>query len=403
MSVNYNPYNYTNSENIKNFVSALNQFNASMVRVFTIESKYLPKNMIISNRSLLELATNFTNFECWMIIYNYIGADIKLAPKGIYMFDYIAESGKNPDPKIFEFLINLDLSYKRESAGLALSNSISSAKYDTMLAILNSNIANVSMGLHTAVLATNKDIVGLLLKHGGQLEYENNNLDVITFALLRDQPHPLIYARLPDNSNGLYVALYNNNEQEIIQCFNNDIMKSFTYKLLPHPVLCAAQYSNLNCIKLIINLYDNYSMKNLRGRSMNKRLAGNENILNMVVKRPFDEEIYTYIINLNIDKNNVSNDRTPLSYVVREGDLVKAKFLLDNGCNPNIITSEGTCLMECIYCCYSANNLSMMKLLLSYGADYNLKYPDTQEYVPYRGISALDLCLLLNKPDLRLI
>ena len=122
MSVNYNPYNYTNSENIKNFVSALNQFNANMVRVFTIESKYLPKNMIISNRSLLELATNFTNFECWMIIYNYIGADIKLAPKGIYMFDYIAESGKNPDPKIFEFLINLDLSYKRESAGLALSN-----------------------------------------------------------------------------------------------------------------------------------------------------------------------------------------------------------------------------------------------------------------------------------------
>ena len=89
MSVNYNPYNYTNSENIKNFVSALNQFNASMVRVFTIESKYLPKNMIISNRSLLELATNFTNFECWMIIYNYIGGDIKLAPKGIYMFDYI--------------------------------------------------------------------------------------------------------------------------------------------------------------------------------------------------------------------------------------------------------------------------------------------------------------------------
>jgi hypothetical protein len=41
-----------------------------------------------------------------LIIYNYIGADIKLAPKGIYMFDYIAESGKNPDPKIFEFLIN---------------------------------------------------------------------------------------------------------------------------------------------------------------------------------------------------------------------------------------------------------------------------------------------------------
>ena len=65
------------------------------------------------------------------------------------------------------------------------------------------------------------------------------------------------------------------------------------------------------------------------GPMINGKLGGNENILNMVVKRPFDNDIYSYIVNLQIDKNNVSNDQTPLSAVVRQGDLVKAKFLPD--------------------------------------------------------------------------
>lgn len=402
MTEKYDPFNNTYDDNIRKFVAALVANDIDTVKLFTFDTGYLTKNTIISNESLLESATYFTKFECWNLIYEYLGSNINNMPKGIYPFNYIVNSGKNSDPRIFQFLITLDLPDKNKYATEALEMAMSAKHQDTINVILESGFADPSFALQSAVVL-NQSFVEKLLKYGGKLEYIQNNMDVCTFAMLREQPHPLLYARLPNNENGIYVALYNNDEKEIYKCFIDDVKKNFTYKLLPHPVLCAAQYSNIKCIKLLINLYRDYAMKNPIGHMMNMKLGGNENILNMVVKRPFDEEIYNYIISRNIDKNNISNFCTPLSAAVRQGDLVKVKFLLDNGCDPNIITPSGTTLMECIYCCYSKSNQDMMKLLLSHGADYNLTYPESQEYIPYRGMSAVDLCIRLNKPDLRLI
>ena len=398
----YDPFEETYDVNIKKFVAGLVQNDIETIKLFTFDTNYLPTNMIIANESLLEYATYITKFECWNIIYEYSGSDINNMPKGNYPFNYIVNAGKNSDPRIFSFIFSLDIPEKEKWVSYALECSISAKHNQTTEAILATGFANTSVALQSAVVL-NRDLVETLLKYGGKLDFLQNNMDTTTFALLRETPHPLLYARLPDLSNELYYALYNNNEKLIYKCFINKAKRNFKFKLLPHPVLCAAQYSNLKCIKLLINLYKSYTMKMEIGPMINGKLGGNENILNMVVKRPFDNDIYSYIVNLQIDKNNVSNDQTPLSAVVRQGDLVKAKFLLDNGCNPNTITNSGTTLMECIYCCYSADNLDMMKLLLTHGADYNLCYPNTQEYIPYRGLSALALCKLKKKPDMRLL
>jgi hypothetical protein len=40
-----------------------------------------------------------------------------------------------------------------------------------------------------------------------------------------------------------------------------------------------------------------------------------------------------------------------------------------------------------------------MKLLLKYGLNLYLSYPDSQSYVPYRGLNVIQLAKQLGKPD----
>lgn len=393
----YDPYEHTENENVKALIDALSGSNTNLIELLTTRTGYFPMNYRIAGKALLELATEMAKFDCWMIIYNYLGANINNMPKGIYPFDYIYISGGNPDIRIFTFLIGLDIQNKNKSVSAALDRAVSFKKNENMMAILNSGLADPSCGLHSAVVL-HQSSVEILLNYGAKLDFVNNNLDVISFALLREMPHPLLYARLPDSSNLLYIGLFNNDLKLIENNF--ETLSNNRFKLLPHPVLCAAQYSNIACIKLLIKLYKRFDFENETGPMINSMLGGNENIYNMVVKRPFYKEIYDFIFGLPaLNKNNVSNKRTPLSYAVRQGDLIKTKYLLDSGCDINFITSEGPAVIECIYCCYGENNLEMMKLLLNYKANLYLKIPDTQEYKPVVGLNALDLCKRLNKPD----
>ena len=400
-TMSINPLELTYEQNVKNFVKALEKNDVVTVKLYTVDTNYFKPKNVISNRSLLELTTNFTSFESWMVVYNYCGADINNVPKGIYQFDYIVEAGSNQDYRILQFLMNLDIPDKVMKINAALHFAVSARHYNTVMTILQSGMANASCGLHSAVVLY-PAIVQKLIDYGGDLLYKDGSgLDVITFALLRETPHPLLYSLLNDNANLLYYSIYNNDTKNIILAFNNPVNRSFQYKLLGHPLLCAVQYGNLETIKLVMQLFNNPNIKNPVGPMVNFKIGGNENIYNIVVKRGFDIDIYNYIFHISdtIDKNNVSNCRTPLSAAVREGNYEKIEYLLKIGCNPNFITSEGTCGHECIYCCYDEKNTNIMKLLLKYGLNLYLSYPESQSYVPYRGLNVIQLAKQLGKPD----
>jgi hypothetical protein len=394
----YDPSKFSESSNNHNFIMALTNNDEIVVAIFTFRTKYYPPNTIISNRNILELATDISRYESWKIILDYCGGDINNVPKGIYQYNYISGAAANKDSRILEYVLNNFKTNNNEFYIAGLNSAITNRNQKTARMILDSQRVSASVGLHSAVVCY-PELVSLLLQYNGDLLYINSSgLDVVSFALLRDTAHPLLYTLLPDASNGFHFAIYNNNLESI---FLHLSKKDFKYKLLPQPLLCAIQYSNITCLKQVCMLFNDYDIKTPISDMKNFRLGGNENIYNMLVKRPFDEEIYKFVFSLSVsaDKNNISNSRTPLSAAVREGSLEKVKFLLDNGCDVNFRTSEGTAGHECIYNCYDNNNLEMMKLLLRYGLDLKIGYPQSQSYVPYRGVSVSQLAKILNKPD----
>lgn len=398
MSVDYDPSKFSEASNLHNFILALSNNDDKVISIFTFRTGYYKPNSIISNRTILELATDLTKFECWKIILDYCGSDINKVPKGVYQYNYVGGAASNKDPRILNYVItNLNVS-DNDYFVAGLQTAVQNRNEKTMRLLIESGKVSASTGLHTAV-ACYPEIVPMLLGYNADLMFvDNTGLDVPSFALIRDYPHPLLYSLLPDQSNGFHFAIYNNMLENIYRHIDK---RDFRYKLLPHPVLCAVQYSNFQCLQQVCMLYNDYDMKNPINEMKNFRLGGNENIYNMLVKRKFDAQIYSYVFRLSptVDKNNVSNCRTPLSAAVREGNLDKVKFLLDNGCDVNFRTSEGTAGHECVYCCYDRNNVEMMKLLLQYGLNLRIGYPQNQSYEPYRGMTVSQLAVLLGKPD----
>ena len=76
-------------------------------------------------------------------------------------------------------------------------------------------------------------------------------MNSIVFALSRELPHPLLYAKLANNANILYYSIYNNDLESINKYITNQVTASFTAELLFNPLLIAVRYSNLETIKLV--------------------------------------------------------------------------------------------------------------------------------------------------------
>jgi ankyrin repeat protein len=384
-----------------NFVVALNNHDIETVKKYTVNTGRLPPNYIISNRSLIEIATNFTNFECWKVIFDYSGGDINNMPKGLEPFNILMESGSNIDSRIFSFVASLPVIDKVKFVNYALYNAVSACHFDTMMTILKTGIADASIGLHPATVLCNS-AVEILLAHGADINYvDGSGMNCITFACLRERTHPLIYARLKDNSNAIYVEIYNNNLQAIRNLAQMPLMRNFTWDLLPLPLLVAVQYANKETIQLCVQLFGNIDIRNPPHAQANRKLGGCENIVNALSYRPFDRDLFEYVMSLGASNDCVANDLNCVAYSVRQSDYEKTKFFLSKGCSPNVCTSLGTALHNCVYCCYSKENTSMMILLLQFGGDLLIGYPESCDYKPYIGMNTIDLALRQGKPNPR--
>ena len=91
--------------------------------------------------------------------------------------------------------------------------------------------------------------------------------------------------------------------------------------------------------------------------------------------------------------NNNTHYVTPLSKALWHKDINIIKLLLDNGADPNLLSSDGDAAIHRAY-----NDLELLKLLEEYGADFNkltkykIKYqPDEKPYYKLQHLSPVYL------------
>ena len=373
---------------------------------YYIENKIFTKDTTVQNESLWTKALLFSNLEIVKYIFSLYDNDITKAPKGVYKHEvFVHLASKNKDSNVLNFL--LDFPFPQLDMNAGLDAAVAKDNYDNVLLLLNKGRAEPNYGLHNAVILNNK-YIEILLSAGADLSFKSNTLDCIEFALVRDHIHPLIYALMPDLSNELYVAIFNNNLTRINELSTDSVKVNFTYRLLPSLLQVAVRYSNLSTIQLVHSLFNNTNYRMPAHKEINQKLGGNSNIINMVIRREFNIDIYDYVFNIpNIDINNVGDNLTALQYVIKHdnSNMDKLLYLLNKGSNVNVITNyNGTCGHLCVYNSYSSDNLSIMKLLLEYGLNLELGYPsNTSVPASYRNLSVINLCYNMLKPDPRKI
>jgi hypothetical protein len=296
------------------------------------------------------------------------------------------------------FLLTQPIPNIKETVEAALNSSIAADHMDTFNVLINSPYANPTSALQTAI-ACNEKYVQMLLDYGADVNATYGNMNAIVFAMSRLKAHPLLYATLPNKTNQLYIGIYNNDANLIRSCMSNQAKVNFTAQLLYPPLLAAVRYSNLDTIKLVFSLFPNPNAKTGPHAVINTRFAGNLNIINLVIRRPFDKVLYDYVFSLGADKNNIGDDYTAFQNVVQEGNMDKINYMISKECDPNVITKFGTCGHVCVYSdFYNVKNTTIMKLLIKNGLNLYLGYPNTQE--PYfRGVNVIDLAARLNKPN----
>lgn len=391
------------NDQYKDFMLAF--INNDLIKVqYYLTNKIFKMDSIFANESVFGFAILHSKFELVKWVFDFSNLNINKIPKGIYAFEsWISKAGKNADNRILDWLASLNIDgITDKDYEAALINSIGKNSDSVVRSILKLNKCNPSIGLQTAI-ACNPQYVELLLSAGADLTAKYNNMNSIVFALSRELPHPLLYAKLANNANILYYSIYNNDLESINKYITNQVAASFTAELLFNPLLIAVRYSNLETIKLVYSYISDPNIKTSAHAVINGRFGGGMNIINMVVKRTFDENLYNYVFSLGADINNIGDDFTALQNAVKDGDMIKVKYLLDKGCDPNIITLNGTAGHVCVYSKnYNNADLSMMTLLLNYNLNLNLGYPNTQEPY-YRGVNTIDLAARINKPNPSLI
>jgi len=354
---------------------------------------------ILANESVFGFALLNSNFTVVKWLFDFAGGDINKIPVGIYSNEnWITKAGSNIDSRIMSFLLTQPIPNIKETVEAALNSSIAADHMDTFNVLINSPYANPTSALQSAI-ACNEKYVQMLLDYGADVNATYGNMNAIVFAMSRLKAHPLLYATLPNKTNQLYVGIYNNDANLIRSCMSNQAKVNFTAQLLYPPLLAAVRYSNLDTIKLVFSLFPNPNAKTGPHAVINTRFAGNLNIINLVIRRPFDKVLYDYVFSLGADKNNIGDDYTAFQNVVQEGNMDKINYMISKECDPNVITKFGTCGHVCVYSdFYNLKNTTIMKLLIKNGLNLYLGYPNTQEPY-YRGVNVIDLAARLNKPN----
>jgi len=297
------------------------------------------KNMIKYNELLKKHKENIENKDfliaCENGNFNVIKKMIKLKKINInFQLDNnktgLIYASKNGHFEIVKLLVenNVDMNIQDINKNTALMyailyNNNDCAEYlitqGTKLDLLNSHGSTV---MHIAASVGNKKILEELYNRGMDLEYcDNNKNNVIFIATLNNYPHIVKYCI----KQGVKLNIINNHlKNSLIRDENNN---PFQY----------------------------------REKSSLLHICIEKNLLELL--------IYFITKNININIFNC-NYETPLRYACKLNKLPFVQILLEKGADPNI---NSVLNYSCLHNAISNNNFKMVKLLISYNADYNCK------------------------------
>lgn len=213
---------------------------------------------------------------------------------------------------------------------------------------MNIQDVNKNTALMYATLYNYNEIVEYLITQGSDLNLKNNQ-QCNPLHVAASVGNIYIIKLLYDRGMDLDSIDYNGNSPIFISTINNypETVKYFLSK--------KANIHNQNNSK---EIYDNHAFYT------------QSTLLHICIKYDRPELLLLFIkhkININAHSDTYE---TPLMYACKLNKLVFVKLLLSNGANPNIYSQLN---YSCLHCAIENNNYDMVKILIDYNSDYNLK------------------------------
>jgi len=224
------------------------------------------------------------------------------------------------------------------------------------------------------------NIVKFLVENGADLNIQDiNNNTALMFAIFYNNTEIAQYLITQGsdlslrNIHGsiLHVAVCVDNLVIIDELYNRGCDLNDKDNNKNTCIFIATINKNYNIVKYLIkksvdlNLVNNNLVK-----YKSNEYRENLSLLHICIRDDLIELLILFIknkINLHIKNDNLE---TPLQYACKLNKITFVKLLLQSGANPNITSILN---YSCLHCAIDNNNLEMIKLLIEYNADYNLK------------------------------
>lgn len=301
---------------------------------------------------------------------------------------------KMPDDDILQFknMLNFNIiknnimnekeNLNDEELNTRYINACEDGDYNTVVELCtkNKNLINYinkknKSGLIYASKCGHFDIVKYLVENGADLNIQDinentalmyavyNNRKIAEYLITQGSNLDLINNR---NCNSLHIASSIGNLAIVDILYNRGMNIDQTDINGNSSIFVALLNKQYNVVKYLLKKNININIKNNNHENNTK-----STLLHICIYHDVSEEIINLLIKYNIDINavNESND-TPLKYACHLNKLDYVKLLLSKGANPNINSNLN---YSCLHHAIEHNNYEMLKILIDYNCNYNLK------------------------------